>query len=124
MLDTFGSVERALRRYTDPLQPRTGSCTAIPRSGGSSGSGAVFHPALLDDLEERTELRRRMAWLGREEAVVLFRWYVEGAKPQAIADGLGRSLRHVYRRRIAGIESLLALGRSDSFEDADVAEFV
>jgi hypothetical protein len=48
---------------------------------------------------------------------------VEGAKPQAIADGLGRSLRHVYRRRKSGIEALVALGRSDNFEDADVSEF-
>jgi DNA-directed RNA polymerase specialized sigma24 family protein len=124
MLSSFASVERALTHYTDPLQPRTGSFTAVPRAGGSSGSGTVFHPALLDDLEERTELRRRMAWLDREEAVVLFRWYVEGAKPEAIARDLGRSLRHVYRRRTAGIEALVALGCSDTFEDADVAEFV
>ena len=69
------------------------------------------------------DLRRRIAWLDREEAVVLFRWYVEGAKPEVIAQALGRSLRHVYRRRASGIEALVALGRSDNFEDADVSEF-
>ncbi|HEV7687235.1 MAG TPA: hypothetical protein VGQ80_11730, partial [Acidimicrobiia bacterium] len=80
-------------------------------------------PALLEGLEERRELARRMAWLEREEAVVLFRWYVEGAKPTVIAAGLGRSLRHVYRRRASGIEAIVALGRSETFEDADVDEF-
>lgn len=125
MLETFASVERALTRYTDVLQPRTSSVTALAGSGGrGSGPGDPFHPALLGELEERQELARRMAWLDREEAVVLFRWYVEGAKPEVIADGLGRSLRHVYRRRTSGIEAIVALGRSETFEDADVDEFV
>lgn len=124
MLSTFASVERALTRYTDSLQPRTSSVTVLGGSGKGAGFGDPFHPALLGELEERQELARRMAWLDREEAVVLFRWYVEGAKPHVIADGLGRSLRHVYRRRNSGIEALVALGRAETFEDADVAEFV
>jgi hypothetical protein len=123
MLSSFASVERALTRYTDSLQPRTSSVTALSGSGRGSGPGDPFHPALLGELEERQELARRMAWLDREEAVVLFRWYVEGAKPTVIATGLGRSLRHVYRRRTSGIEAIVALGRDDTFEDADVAEF-
>jgi DNA-directed RNA polymerase specialized sigma24 family protein len=122
MLTTFASVERALVRYTDYLQPRTSSVTALG-GGKGSGPGDPFHPALLEGLEERSELARRMAWLDREEAVVLFRWYVEGAKPTVIAAGLGRSLRHVYRRRSSGIEAIVALGRSETFEDADVDEF-
>jgi hypothetical protein len=126
MLDTFLSVERALSRYTDCLQPRSGSVTALCRGGGSGGAGASgspFHPALLDDLEEREELRRRIAWLSHEEAVVIFRWYVEGAKPEVIAAGLGRSPRHVYRRRSSAVAAIVALGRHEDFEDADVSEF-
>jgi hypothetical protein len=127
VLDTFASVERALSRYTDCLQPRTGSVTALGgaggRSGGSGGSGSPFHPALLEDLEEREELRRRIAWLSDEEALVIFRWYIEGAKPEAIAAGLGRSPRHVYRRRSSAVAAIVALGRRDDFEDADVSEF-
>ena len=122
MLSTFASVERALTHYTDHFQPRTSSVTALG-GGKGSGPGDPFHPSLLGDIEVRTELARRMAWLEREEAVVLFRWYVEGAKPTVIAAGLGRSLRHVYRRRSSGIEAIVALGRADTFEDADVNEF-
>jgi DNA-directed RNA polymerase specialized sigma24 family protein len=123
MLDCFSSVERALTRYTDPLQPRSGSVSVVP-STKPSGDRFPFHPALLDGLEERTELRRRMAWLGAEEATVLVRWYIEGARPEKIAGDLGRSVRHVYRYRVAGIERLVSLGRADEFEDADLAEFV
>jgi hypothetical protein len=125
MLDTFPSVERALCRYTDCLQPRTGSVSVLSRSGGggSGGSGSPFHPSLLDDLEERDELRRRIAWLPDEEAVVLFRWYIEAAKPEVIAAALGRSPRHVYRRRTSAVAAIVALGRRDDFEDADVSEF-
>jgi hypothetical protein len=124
MLDTFPSVERALSRYTDCLQPRTGSVTTLCRSGGGSGSSASpFHPAFLDDLEERDELRRRIAWLPDEEAVVIFRWYIEGAKTEVIAAGLGRSPRHVYRRRSSAVAAIVALGRREDFEDADVSEF-
>ena len=122
MLATYASVEYALTHYTDCFQPRTGSVTSLG-GGKSAGTGHPFHHALLEDLEERTELGRRMAWLEREEAVVLLRWYVEGARPEVIAAGLARSLRHVYRRRMSAIEALVALGRSDEFEDADVAEF-
>ena len=122
MLDSFRSVERALTHYSDPLQPRSGSVSVVP-STKPSGDRFPFHPALLDGLEERTELRRRMAWLGAEEAVVLFRWYIEGARPEAIARDLGRSVRHVYRYRIAAIERLIDLGRADEFDDAELSEF-
>jgi hypothetical protein len=122
MLATYASVEHALSHYSDCCQPRSGSVTSLG-GGKGSGGGTSFHPALLDDLEERRELGRRMAWLDRDDALVLLRWYVEGARPEAIAAGLARSLRHVYRRRTSAIQALVALGRSDDFEDADVAEF-
>jgi DNA-directed RNA polymerase specialized sigma24 family protein len=123
MLASYASVERALTHYTDRLQPRTGSVTS-PGGGKGSAGRNPFHPALLERLEERTELRRRIAWLAPEEAVVLLRWYVEGAKPDRIARDLGRSLRYVYRRRAAGLDTLVALGCCDDFTDADVSEFI
>jgi hypothetical protein len=123
VLSNFADVERALIHYTDYLQPRTGSVTGRGRGPGA-GPGDPLHPALLARLEERSELSRRMAWLDREGAVILFRWYVEGAKPTVIAAALGRSLRYVYRRRNSAIEAIVALGRTETFGDADVDEFV
>jgi DNA-directed RNA polymerase specialized sigma24 family protein len=123
MLDSFASVERALGRYTDAFQPCSGSISAVP-SARSGGDRFPFHPALLDGLEERAELRRRMAWLPEGEARVLIRWYIEGAHPDAIARDLGCSVRHVYRRRAAAIERLVAMGTAGEFADADLSEFV
>jgi hypothetical protein len=122
VLDTFVSVERALRRYADALQPRSSSVLA---GSGSRGGGDrfPFPAALLDDLEIRHELRARMALLEREQALVLVRWYVEGSTPTAIAGDMGRSLRHVYRMRSTGIDHIVNLGRLDEFADADVSEF-
>jgi hypothetical protein len=123
MLDTFASVERALTRYTDVLQPRTSSVSTLSRTS-AGGDRFPFHPGLLDDLEERSELRRRLRWLEDEEALVLLRWYIEGARPELIAGALRRSVRHVYRRRVSAIERIVALGSADEFADADLAEFV
>jgi DNA-directed RNA polymerase specialized sigma24 family protein len=122
MLETTMAVERALRRYTDPFQPKTSSVTTL---GGRPGSfqASPFHPGLLDDLDERAELRRRMAWLPDEEAIVLVRWYVEGARPEVIAEALGCSVRHVYRRRATGLAAVVEMGCRYVFADADVAEF-
>ena len=105
MLATYASVEHALSHYTDCFQPRTGSVTSLG-GGKGSGVGHPFHPALLEGLEERTELRRRMAWLDREEAVVLVALVRGGRQARASSPtGLGRSLRHVYRRRNAGVST-------------------
>jgi hypothetical protein len=65
-----------------------------------------------------------MAWLEEEAAVVLVRWYIEGARPAIIARELGRSVRHVYRRRGQAIRLLVALGTSGEFANADISEFV
>lgn len=123
MLDSFPAVERALGRYADPFQPRGGSVAVLHRRAGEGRF--PFHPALLDELEEREELRRRMAALSPTDAVVLVRWYVEGALPEAIARDLRCSRRHVYRRRRAAVAALVEAGAGgDDLADADVSEFV
>ena len=122
MLDTFVSVERALRRYADALQPRSSSVLA-GAGGRGGGDHFPFPPALLDDLEVRHELRARMALLERAQVLVLVRWYVEGSKPTTIAADMGCSLRHVYRLRSTAIDHIVNLGRLGEFADADVAEF-
>jgi hypothetical protein len=123
MLDSFEAVERALRRYTDALQPRTSSIMTGLASGSKGGDRFPFRASLLDELEIRAELRARMSLLERDESYVLVRWYVEHATVAAIASDLGRSVRHVYRVRNNGIEKIVSLGRADEFADADVDEF-
>lgn len=122
MLSSFTEVEWALRRYNDGYQPRTSFIMQTP-SGKGGGDRFPFRPALIDRLDERAELRSRMALLAHEEREVLLRWYVEGASVSSIAAVMGRSTRHVYRLRNHGIEGIVALGTPDEFADVDLAEF-
>ncbi len=122
MLTSYPVVEDALWHYADAYQPRSSSITSIP-SGRITGERLPFRAAFLDRLEERAELRNRLALLDPEERTVVLRWYVEGARPELIARGLGRSVRHVYRVRSRAVERLADLGRDDEFADVDVAEF-
>jgi DNA-directed RNA polymerase specialized sigma24 family protein len=123
MLDTFESVERALRHYSDALQASSSSIMTCSSSGSSGADRFPFHPALLDSLEERTELRRRMVWLEPEEREVLVGWYVSGLGPHAVASAMGRSVRHVYRLRRSAIDYLVSMSTAGEFTDVDVAEF-
>jgi hypothetical protein len=124
MLSSFSSVERALAGYLDAYQPRTSSVSVMGGSGKPSNERLPFHHSFLDNLDERAELRRRLACLDGEDVLILVRWYVEGSRPETIARDLNRSVRHVYRRRVSGIERLVALGAVDEFADADLSEFV
>jgi FixJ family two-component response regulator len=86
---------------------------------GLRGLGGSVDPVEIDH-----ELRRRLAWLTQEEAVVVSRWYVQSTRPEAIAASLGRSIRHVYRVRASAIHRIVALGQAEEFASADVAEFL
>jgi hypothetical protein len=121
MLDTYADVERALSRYNDIARPCGGSVVTIPRH--SSGFRFPFPPALLDDLEARSELEARVRCLDQRSRYVLVCWYIEGATADVIARRLRCSQRHVHRIRVSAVEQLVALGCNDEFGDADVAEF-
>ena len=72
LLDSYPAVEDALWRYADAYQVRTATITTIP-SGRASGDRLPFRAAFLDRLDERSELKARLAWLDHEEQVVVLR---------------------------------------------------
>jgi len=75
-----------------------------------------MRPGLLETLDERTELCRRMQLLEDRDREVLILWYVMQLEARDIAKALHISRRQCFRRRAAAIRKLVDLD-----EDADVA---
>lgn len=113
MLDTADRVIRALLTYTDWWQPNTSSIYQI----GSAGRDRRLHHGipvgLLEHLDERSELCRRMQDLPDQDRRVLILWYVRHLSADEIARELGISRRQCFRRRSNAIRKVVGFGRSD-----------
>lgn len=107
------AVVRSLVTYTDWWQPSTGS--VIPVGAARRGSGATdgLRPGLLDSLDERLELSRRMRSMDDRDRQLLFLWYVRQLPVSDIALELRISRRHCFRLRGGAIRRLVELGDSD-----------
>jgi hypothetical protein len=104
LLSDPSDVIRALTRFGDVFDPRTGSILFL---GGTRGFRTEpFHPGFLAGVEERAELARRLHRLGQRERLLLFLWYVEGDSASEIAERLGISRVHCYRLRNRALTAL------------------
>ena len=99
-------VVRALRRFGDFVDPKTGSILFL--GGTRRRGGDPFHPAFLTGVEERTELARRLQRLAPRERLLLFLWYVEGWPAARIAERLEISRVHCYRLRNRALRDTVA----------------
>jgi ECF sigma factor len=109
--DSSPGVIHALITYTDWWQPSTGSVIqtgAARRASNQHGDG--IRTGLLDTLDQRSELCRRMTFLEPRERRVLFLWYVRQLGVDEIAHELGISRRQCFRRRSAAIQAILDAG--------------
>jgi DNA-directed RNA polymerase specialized sigma24 family protein len=104
VLDEPGSVVRALLTYTDWWQPATTSILQVGRHGGLAGDG--IRPGLLENLDERSELCRRMLLLADRDRQLLYLWYLKQLPAQDIARKLHISRRQCFRRRSAAVRAL------------------
>lgn len=95
MLDRVHDVIRALARYREVFDPRTGSIVVTGQRGGYAGDG--FRPGFVAGIEERAELVRRLRRLKSRERTLLYLWYVEGRPVVDIARRLSVSRMHCYR---------------------------
>jgi DNA-directed RNA polymerase specialized sigma subunit len=98
-------VIRSLVRYTDWWQPSSASIYRI--TGKRSASGDGIAPGLLETLDERTELCRRMATLSDRDRHLLFLWYVKQDDVLDIARTLQISRRQCFRLRTNAIRALI-----------------
>lgn len=109
VLDTYEDVVRSLLTWTDCWQPATGSVVVgVGTPGRRRGDG--LRATLLEGLEERTELRWRLAQLDDLDQRILFLFYVAYATGAEVAAEVGLSERQCYRRRNRAVERLVDLG--------------
>jgi hypothetical protein len=111
VLRTPDAIIRALVTYTDWWQPITGSVVRTGRRDGFATDG--IHPGLLDSLDVRGELCRRMQWIEDRDRELLYLWYVRQLEARDIARQLRISRRQCFRRRAAAIRVLAGDDESD-----------
>jgi DNA-directed RNA polymerase specialized sigma24 family protein len=99
-----------LLTYTDWWQPPTASVLQVGGARRSSGFTDGFSVGLLDHLDERAELRKRMQILRESDRHLLYLWYVAQLSVVDIASALGISRRQCFRRRASAIRRIVELG--------------
>lgn len=110
-LRTPEHVVRCLVTYTDWWQPDTTSVLQIGASRSQDHEG--FRQGLIDTLDERSEICRRMERLTDRDRHLLFLWYVEQRPTDEIARALRISRRQCFRRKARAIRTLVQLGEPD-----------
>ena len=113
LLASAASVVRGLITYTDWWQPSTGSVIPVGAARRDRGSTDGLASGLLDSLDERAELSRRMRSMDDRGRHLLFLWYVRQLSVAEIADELRVSRRHCFRLRGAALRRLVELGEAD-----------
>lgn len=112
MLDSPAEVVRCLVTYTDWWQPATSSILQVGAARRSAIGHDGLRPGLLEGLDERSELSRRMAYLEDRERRLLYLWYVRQAPVSEIVGELGISRRHFFRLRSRAVHTIIEVGRA------------
>jgi len=110
VLDSANEVIFLLLRYTDWWQPPSTSVIQVGSARRGSDLSSGFREGLLETLDERTELSRRMRFLEDRDRRLLFLWYVTQLTASEIARELKLSRRQVFRRRARAVTELVKLG--------------
>ena len=114
---TPAGVISMLRRYREVFDPRTTSLLLVSRQGFDPSQGP-FRAGFVSRLDEREELRRRMAdRLAERERKLLFLWYVVELRPGDVARTIRVSRVHCYRLRNDALAALCD-GEAPSGRDA------
>ncbi len=107
VLESAGMAARALAALgSDAAGEACGAQRVEPSHGGMAAG-------LEDEVRRGTSMLAE-AHLDHDARYVLYAHYIEGATYQQVAAALGRSLRHVYRARRRGLDSLGGEGAGDA----------
>jgi DNA-directed RNA polymerase specialized sigma24 family protein len=114
VLDSTRDVVRCLITYTDWWQPSSGSILLVGGARRDKNLRDGLNPGVVETLEERVELSRRMQSLSEDDRRLLFLWYVRQLHVDEIARALNLSRRQCFRRKAKGIQMIIDLGESDA----------
>jgi len=107
MLSSREEIVGSLVRYTDSWQPATSSMLQVGRARRGTDLSDGIRQGLLENLDERSELCRRMHRIDDLDRRILFLWYVKQLSAQDISKEVGISRRQCFRRRARAIRTLL-----------------
>jgi len=107
MLASREEVIGSLIRYTDWWQPSTSSVLQVGWARRDTGVGDGIRQGLLETLDERVELCRRMRTMNDTDRRILILWYVKQLPVEDISKEVGISRRQCFRRRARAIRILL-----------------
>jgi hypothetical protein len=113
VLDSHDVVVLALLTYTDWWQPATSSVLQVGPARRANALPEAFRAGLLETLDIRTELCRRMQLIKDLDRQVLFLWYVRQLDVKEISRQLQISRRQCFRRKANAIRKLIELGETD-----------
>jgi hypothetical protein len=112
-------VIRALVRFTDWWQPQTGSILQVGSARRAGGFADGIADGLLDTIDERTELTRRVRdRLDDIDRQVLYLWYVRELPVCEIARAVRLSRRTCFRKRSAAVRAIVDQDPADVADDA------
>ena len=114
MLNSAREVIRCLVTYNDWWQPSSGSILLVGGARRDQTLRDGLNPGVIEGLDERTELIRRMQSLSERDRHLLFLWYVKQQHVDEIADELKLSRRQCFRRKAQGIKAIIELGTAEA----------
>jgi DNA-directed RNA polymerase specialized sigma subunit len=112
VLDDPNGVIRCLLTYTDWWQPASSSVYHVA-GGRDRRLVEAFRPDLLDHLDERSELCRRMRNMSDRDRRLLYLWYLAQLPVEDIAKSLRISRRQCFRRRTQAIRAIVEAGTAE-----------
>jgi DNA-directed RNA polymerase specialized sigma subunit len=110
LLSSPHEVIRCLITYTDWWQVTSTSVIQVGNARRSKNLAEGFRQGLLESLDERGELCRRMSLLTERDRKLLFLWYVKQLPMSEVAREVGISRRQCSRRRSKAIQNLVDSG--------------
>jgi DNA-directed RNA polymerase specialized sigma subunit len=110
MLDSPEQVIQCLLTCVDWWQPSTTSILQVGKARRKTALSDGFRDGLLETLDERTELWRRVSQLAERDRELLLLWYVGQDSAEDIASTLRISRRQFFRRKAHAIRKIVELG--------------